>query len=126
MLPACLIERLPACLNEVLLACLIEVLPAYIKDKKCVFTFRVKTLGLNVNNTSVLSCWSRNKQGEMNSALGFLILQVVLLVVAARDFSIDHANNTFVKVKTMFCVHVFIYAQHFIHTHTIYRLTNMY
>ncbi len=36
--------------------------------------------------------------GEMNSALGFLILQVVLLVVAARDFSIDHANNTFVKV----------------------------
>jgi hypothetical protein len=74
------------------------VLPAYIRDKKCVFTFRVKTLGLNVNNTSVLSCWSRNKQGEMNSALGFLILQVVLLVVAARDFSIDHANNTFVKV----------------------------
>ncbi len=34
----------------------------------------------------------------MNSALGFLILQVVLLVVADRDFSIDHANNTFVKV----------------------------
>jgi len=61
----------------------------------------------------------------MNSALGFLILQVVLLVVAARDFSIDHANNTFVKVKTMFCAHVFLYAQQFIHTHTIYRLTNM-